>query len=323
MGGNHRRLRVTGAIATGVAFACAVLAFATDTASWADKWGPGRVFSVIVASACLTVLVCLRIARPIPWRKPLSGVLVAVLVLSCVTFFIFKPPPKTTAALPASPPVTTVVVPPDPKKTGCGSDAKETASVPDVEICVVYWRTGAVYIAVTGKIDPTQMQYKIRPRIYNSTDHPVNISISSPTPLRLIVDSPQLPEHWKPPQKTIESGDSVYPVLHDGKRYWAVPPNAVGDVFIAGEYWSGFSTYWDGHQLESTGTYYKRLRFDTSGAAVQEGDLVFQLPTNPDGSDPDVLGLAYVTGGGDTRMDIEHLFLKDDHWPKPSQPNSF
>ncbi|ART68828.1 hypothetical protein BTO20_09710 [Mycobacterium dioxanotrophicus] len=306
-------------------FAVGLVGFATDAASWVDKFGLGRVVAVIVAGACIVTLTGLRNGKPIPWRTPLSAALVVVLVLSGVAFFIFEsPPPQTTATpQPPAPPVTTVVVPPDPKKTGCGSDAKETASVPDVEICVVYWCTGAVYSAVTGTTDPTQMQYKIRPRIYNSTDHPVNISINSPTPLRLIVDSPRLSQNWKPPQKTVEVGDSVYPVIRDGKRYWAVPPNAVGDVVQVGGYWSGFSTFWDGDQLEGTGTYFKPLRFDSTGTVIQEGDLVFQLPTNPDGSDPHVLGLAYVTGGGAVPMNIEHLFLKDEHWPNPSQPNSF
>lgn len=325
MGGNHRRLRITSAITGGLVFAAGVFAFVTDAASWADKWGLGRVVAIVVAGVCLVALVGFWTARPVRGRKPLSGALVVMLVLSGVTFFIAKPPPPktTTAEPPTMTPVTTVVVPPDPKKTGCGSDAKETASAPDVEICVVYWCTGAVYSVVTGNTDPTQMQYKIRPRISNSTDQPVNISISAPTPLRLIVDSPQLPQHWTPPQKTVEAGDSVVPVLRDGKLYWAVPPNTPGDVVQVGGHWSGFSTFWDGDQLEAKGIYSKKLRFDDTGAAIQEGDLVFQLPTNPDGSDPAVLGLAYVTGGGNAPWNIEHLFLKDEHWPNPVQPSSF
>ncbi|UBV17765.1 hypothetical protein [Mycolicibacterium fortuitum] len=326
MGGRHRRLQVWIAITAGIGYFVALLGFVTDAASWVDKLGLGRVIAVLVGGACLLTYIGLRISKPIRHRTALSIVTAVAVVASCVAFIYIKSPPKASTAVAdpvTPPPVTTVVVPPDPRKTGCGSDAKETASVPDVEICVVYWCTGAVYSVETGGKDPTQLQYKIRPRIYNSTDQPVNISINSPSPLRLIVDSPQLDQRWAPPQNTIEAGDSVYPVLHDGKRYWAVPPNAVGGVVEVGGYWSGFATFWDRDELEANGVYPNKLRFDSEGNVIQEGDLVFQLPTNPDGSDPDVLGLAYVTGGGNAPMNIEHIFLKDEHWPESSQPNSF
>lgn len=322
MGGRHRRLDFGRAFTSFGVFVIGAYSLATNVASWADKWGVGRAVTFVVGGACITVLVALWVAKPIRWRRRISVVLVVAVLASCVTFFIFKPPPQATATGSTAPPVTTVVVPPDPMEQGCGSDAKETASVPDVEICVVYWCTGAVYSAVTKAIDPTQMQYKIRPRIYNSTDHPVNISLNSPSPLRLIVDSSQLPASWNPPPGTVAMGDSVYPVIRDGKQYWAVPPNAVGDVFMAGTYWSGFSTFWDGDQLGPHETYLKKLRFDASGVVIQEGDLVFQLPTNPDGSNPTVLGLAYATGGGSVPMTVEHLFPRKN-WPDSSQPMSF
>lgn len=294
----------------------------TNVASWADRWGLGRAVSVVAAGTCVTILLALWVARPIRWRKRISAALALGLVASCVSFGVAKPPPQVTAEGPKDPPVTTVVVPPDPTKTGCGNDARETASLPDVDICVVYWCTGAVYTAVTGGLDPTQMQYKIRPQISNSTDHPVNISLRPPTPLRLIVDSSQLPTHWNPPQKTVAAGDSVYPVIWNGKHYWAVPPNVQGDVSMVGGFWSGFSTFWDGDQLDGHNLFSKNLRFDSSGTPVQEGDLVFQLPNNPDGTDPAVIGLAYVTGGGGAPMNIEHLFPKSN-WPASNQPMSF
>ncbi|MGB3325878.1 MAG: hypothetical protein WBB05_25145 [Mycolicibacterium fortuitum] len=112
-------------------------------------------------------------------------------------------------------------------------------------------------------------------------------------------------------------------MLHNGNCYWAVPPNALGGVVEVGGYWSGFATFWDRDELEAYGVYPKRLRFDSKGNVIQEGDLVFQLPANPDGTDPHVLGLAYVTGGGNAPMKIEHIFLKDQHWTESSQPNSF
>lgn len=322
MGGRHRRLDFARAFVSFGVFALGALTLATNVESWADRWGTGRAVSFVAVGAFLTILLALWIARPIAWRKRISAVLVIGLVGSCVAFGFFKPPPHNTAADHEDPPVTTVEVPPDPTKTGCGNEARETATLPNVEICVVYWCTGAVYKAVTGAVDLTQMQYKVRPFIFNSTDHAVNISMRPPTPVRLIVESSQLPAHWSPPQKTVAAGDAVYPVIWNGKRYWAVPPNVQGDVFMAGAFWSGFSTFWDGDQLDGGQPYFKRLRVDSSGTPVQEGDLVFQLPSNPDGSGPAVIGLAYVTGGGSAPMNIEHLFPKSD-WPPSVQPMSF
>lgn len=327
MGGKHRKLRFARALTSIGVFVVGAFALAINAASLGDRWGMARAAVFVAGGACAVTVVALLISKPFRWRKLIGSLLCVGLVAGVVTFSFLEPPAKVTATPPppTSPPVTTVVVPPNPSEVGCGNAARETVTVPDVEICVVYWCTGAVYRAFAGSVetDTTQFQYKIRPRIFNSGEDAVNISITSPSPLRLIVGSPELAARWSPPELTATAGDTVFSVDWNGTRYWAVPPNVQGDVVELPGTWSGFSTFWDGAMLDGGATFYKRLRFDSAGSAIQEGDLVFQLPYNPDGSEPTVIGLAYVTTSmSGTEMTIEHLFPRSA-WPASSQPGSF
>lgn len=334
VGHSHRRRirdlssweRFCAAVASGIG------AFYLITAllEWGDKMGVAWVSLQIVAALAAAGLFAVVWGAAFRFRKTIAGVLVVTLVAAAVgTFIVPGPTPATPQAAPSRS-TTGEQHPPGPSTTttpaapeGCGAPAVVTDGPPEVEICVVYWCNGEVRSRITGEIDPTQIQYKIRPKIDNDDpDRPLNIALTAPSPLRLIVDSPLLPQHWDPPPITAAGGDTVLPFFEDGHQYWAVPPNANHEAYQVGDWYTGFATTWDDTEIAPSGVYFKKLRLSDDGVTnKQESDLVFQVPKNADGSDPHIIGLAYVS------VTAEHTAVRRamDSWPWPKsvQPSTF
>jgi hypothetical protein len=306
----------------------AVFYFVAAIVQWSDRFGFWRTGLELVAGVLAAAFVAVLLGANDRWRRWLIPVVVIFLMVDVVG--VFRVPgsatsqgtASTSTTSSASSPPPSPSSTPDPTVDNCGKSASASVEVPRVQICVVYWCTGEVRLAMTGEVDPTQLQYKIRPRINNNSDQPINIALTPPTPLRLIVDSPALPVGWHPPPATAAAGDSVLRVSWNGKTFWAVPPNVNQDVSLVGGYWTGFTTLWDGDQIDSNGTYFKHLRLQEDGTNKQEGDLVFQLPKNPDGSDPTVIGLAYVDVTPGVPLSGENMHSRDK-WPVSSQPTTF
>jgi hypothetical protein len=187
--------------------------------------------------------------------------------------------------------------------------------LPDVEICVVYW-CKSPFLGADGIPVPGQSQVKIRPRIINNTSDSIDISLDAPTTLRLLTRSRAIDERWAPPPLTAAAGDAPFVVEWEGQNYWAIPPNLPRDATpVAGGMWSGYATIWDGQTIEPGNSYYKPLRFRGDGP-VQEGDLVFQVPTEPDGT-IDVLGFAVVVDG------VVRGVAESSDWPEPVHATTF
>ncbi len=329
MGNTHRRrirdLSAWERFWAAVAFFAAAFYFIKAAVEWSDKMGAARVSLQFAAALAAAGLFAVALGAAFRFRKTIAGVLVVALVTAVIGAFVV--PGRAPVAPPkASTPTTASGTPPVPniptasqRPEGCGAPALATAGPADVDICVVYWCNGEVRSRITGEIDPTQIQYKIRPKIFNEDpDHPLNIALTAPSPLRLIVDSALLPQHWDPPPLTAAAGDAVLPFFQDGHQYWAVPPNANREAYQVGSWYTGFATVWDDTEIAPGQIYFKKLRLSEDGVTnKQEGDLVFQVPKNADGSAPHVIGLAYVT-------------ITDDHvasrramapWPFPDSVN--
>ena len=297
---------------------------------WGDRMGVARVSLQFVAALAAAGLFAVVWGAAFRFRRTIAGLLVVTCVAAVIGAFIVpgRAPagpqtesPTPTTSQPTLPELTTPSTSVEPD--GCGEPAAVTVGPADVEICVVYWCNGEVRSLITGEVDPTQIQYKIRPKIINTDpDHPLNIALTAPSPLRLIVDSTMLPQHWEPPPVTAANGDTVLPFLRDGHQYWAVPPNANHEAYQVGDWWSGFATIWDDTEIAPSLVYFKKLRLSEDGVTnTQEADLVFQVPKNADGSDPHIIGLAYVSITADNTA--VSRAMDPWPWPDPVQPNSF
>ncbi|MGY1618579.1 hypothetical protein ACI797_17720 [Geodermatophilus sp. SYSU D00691] len=198
----------------------------------------------------------------------------------------------------------------------CNAPDPTDPVLPDVEICVVYWCKNP-FLGADGLPVSGQSQVKIRPRIINNTSESIDISLHAPTTLRLLVRSRAIDQRWAPPPLTASAGDAPFVVEWEGQNYWAIPPNVPRDATpVAGGMWSGFATIWDGQTIEPGNSYYKPLRQNADGSPVQEGDLVFQVPTEADGS-IDVLGFALVIDG------VVRGVAKSSDWPEPVHGATF
>lgn len=193
--------------------------------------------------------------------------------------------------------------------------------LPEVDICVVYWCKADVYDPETGELLADQLQIKLRPRLINNSSEPVRIEIASPSAMRLLVQGKDLDERWRPPVKTSAAGDTPILVEWHGAQYWAVPPNVPGDAQLTPYgFWDGFVTVWDGFMLEPGGSYFKPLTYQSNGRPRREGNLVFQLPTDDDGS-VRLAGLAVVDVSGAEPRVIQ--VANADDWPPVVHPDSF
>jgi hypothetical protein len=188
--------------------------------------------------------------------------------------------------------------------------------LPRLEICVVDWCKGDVFN--DNGVVADRRQLKIKPRILNNGSQPINITITRPSALRLLVPLTKGPYPWKPPPRTSRAGDRVVAVSWNGHRYWAVPPNVPGDARMTPSgFYTGFATAWDGTSLPAESVYYRAVTY-RNGRAVRRGDLVFELPTNSKGLiEFSALALIAPATG---QVRAAHAA---DRWPRASDPDSF
>jgi hypothetical protein len=140
---------------------------------------------------------------------------------------------------------------------------------PDVEICVVYWCMAPIKTA-SGDGSITTSQVKVRPKIENNSTQPLDLSISTPSAMRLLV-SFEGEYRWDPPSLTANAGDRVVRVIWEGKTFWAVPPNVPHDASViylpdGSATYDGFVTSWNANYIEPGGAMSKPLRLGVDGA---------------------------------------------------------
>ncbi|OBA46007.1 hypothetical protein A5789_05850 [Nocardia sp. 852002-51101_SCH5132738] len=194
-----------------------------------------------------------------------------------------------------------------------------------VEICVEYWCTGDFHAANGVDTIPGRGQIKLRPLLFNKSPFAVDISISPNAAIRLLVVTPKDPSvWWQPPPVTSQAGDRPVPIKWNGQDTWAVPPNAPHDavrIDLPGNMYTydGFATFWDFTMLAPGETAFKPLRFDDQHHAIQEGDLVFNVPLD-DQRASTARALVLVD-----RNDPTKILASSDTttWPRPSDLNSF
>ena len=201
----------------------------------------------------------------------------------------------------------------------CGPEAQVSHPLPDVQLNVVYWCKGEVFLP-NGTWDKAHIQVKLRPRIINNSAHSITIGIGKPATIRLLVKSAQLPSGWDPPPNTASGGDKPVLVTWDGEQLWAVPPNVNGDATAAANgYYTGFATKWQATSLVSGGSYFNPLTYDANRQPDRNGDLVFQLPLDSRGR-VEIVGLAVVTPSPSPTV---LAVAQQIDWPASSEPSSF
>jgi hypothetical protein len=228
-------------------------------------------------------------------------------------------PPQTTNLVPNGVPVDPLGPCPKPDPTD--------PRLPSAEVRVVYWCKGSV-LAADGTLDKSQVQIKLRPRILNNTSEVIDTSISNPSAIRLLVTGKQVDVRWRAPQKTARAGDRPSIVECNGGTFWAIPPNVPGDAkVVAGpdgiRSYDGFATIWGGVDSVGAGqSLYFPLRRNLTGSVIQEGDLVFQLPVEDDGSIR-IYGLALVERrAGGSVLGLAR-FGEPAEWGERVDPTSF
>ncbi|MCA1606248.1 MAG: hypothetical protein LC775_12430, partial [Acidobacteria bacterium] len=158
----------------------------------------------------------------------------AVLMVIAMARAVANTPDNSTANHAVAPPVSpgsTTATPrtpsgvPVPSNTGCPLPDPTDPQLPSVEIKVVYWCKGDVLID-DDQLDNENYQIKVRPRLVNNTASSMNISVSSPSTIRLLVTGKQMDERWSPPPLTKKLGDQPILVTCNGGTFWAIPPNA-------------------------------------------------------------------------------------------------
>jgi len=228
-------------------------------------------------------------------------------------------PPASPGSTTAAPPAPSGV--PVPSAAGCPLPDPTDPSLPSIEVKVVYWCKGDVFTS-DDQIDSDNYQIKVRPRLINNTKSTMNISINSPSAIRLLVTGKQIDQRWSPPSLTKDLGDRPILVRCNGGTFWAIPPNAPRDVSTTstGQY-AGFATSWDGVELGPGQSYFKPLRHRSDGSAVQEGNLVFQIPLDENDA-ARIYGLAVLDPENNSVLGIA-LFDNDDQWGAKLHPVSF
>lgn len=228
--------------------------------------------------------------------------------------------PATSTAGPASPSASKSTPPrivgaPVPAPDDCGPEASVSVPLPAVQICVYYWCRGDVF-NTDGTTDEAHAQIKVRPRIINNRASTLNVDISTPSAIRLLISEPRMPGSWGPPPLTARAGDRPIAVSYRGQQFWALPPNVPHDATAAANgMYTGFATSWTATDIAPGGSAYFPLRHRADGSPIQEGDLVFQLP-----QDALIVGLAVVSHS--SHPTVLGIQLQKD-WPKSSEPGSF
>ena len=209
---------------------------------------------------------------------------------------------------------------PVPATTGCPLPDPTDPVIPPVDVRVLYWCHGDVYLP-DGSVDSANYQIKVRPRLVNNTTTPMSISIDNPSSIRLLVEGPQIDQRWSPPTRTRALGDKPILVECNGKTFWGVPPNVPRDAVLtkSGGY-SGFVTSWDYDALTPGQVAFKPLRTDADGNPVQEGNLVFQVPLE-DHTAARIYGLAVIDPAHDDKVLGVAVYDKD--WGTRLHPTQF
>jgi hypothetical protein len=182
----------------------------------------------------------------------------------------------------------------------CPNPNPSDFKLPDVEVCVTMWCQSRTYER-DGTPQMDQTQIKLKASVFNKTTGPLDISITGTSAMRLLVAQRNLPESWRPPEKTVAAGDTPVLVEWSGsgskQNYWALPPNVFADSYAtpAGAA-TGFYTQWDPPILESGEGYY-RPRAEPFDPFNADGNLVFQLPVGSV-----VTGLAVVDKTDPTKI---------------------
>jgi hypothetical protein len=131
-----------------------------------------------------------------------------------------------------------------------------------------------------------QAQYKLQVKIHNSSSRTLDISRPH---IRLIVKHFKR-RQWTPPRIGAPTRERPFRTRYNGRRVWAIPPNAerAYDVKSRNE-WT-FATHWNAYSLRPGRTF--RPRRHKRGAAV------FYLPYGGNRARTlrGVMGLAYVDG---------------------------
>ncbi|NIL84136.1 hypothetical protein RhoFasGS6_01500 [Rhodococcus fascians] len=202
----------------------------------------------------------------------------------------------------------------------CPARGTTQRQAPDVEICIVYWCMAPIVLP-GGTASESTSQVKLRPKIENNSNMPLDLSVASPSSMRLLVSS-GADYRWDPPPLTAAAGDRVVRVQWEGATYWAVPPNVAHDAspiyFPDGSgTWDGFVSSWEAGLLEPGDSMNKPLRLGVGGQPIQEGNLVFQVPS---GEDALVAGLAVVTRDSVPVVLAASMFPA---WPPQSNLNDF
>ncbi|MBF6259871.1 hypothetical protein IU468_26695 [Nocardia farcinica] len=262
-----------------------------------------------------------------------TAVVSVVIILSGVALFTTQEDSSgraviaglTTTASPSPTPDPLFPLSPD---TPCHSPTATTVQLPAVEICVAYWCVGKFHTPDGGSIEG-RGQVKLRPRIINNSADPIDISTTNSSKLRLLVAT-TLPYEswWQPPPATAEQGDKPIIISYEGQKYWAVPPNVNRDAVPltlpdGSTTWDGFASSWPDTSdnpsttLEPGQTVFRPLRHRPDGWAIQEGNLVFNVPI---AHNVGLKGLALIDPNDSTRI---IAFSDKKNWPEPADLNSF
>jgi hypothetical protein len=193
--------------------------------------------------------------------------------------------------------------------------------LPEAEVLVVFWCKGPV-LDEDGNLVVDHVQLKIRPRIVNNSGQPLGIGILAPSPLRLLMTAKDVAGRWAPPRLTKAAGDRPVLVAWGGQTFWGVPPNQAHDAYATPtSYYTGYATVWDGTVLGPGQSYFKPRRPRPGGGGVREGDLVFQIPVDDDGSVL-VAGLALVAFQADGSPRLVGIAPRKA-WPNEVNANEF
>jgi hypothetical protein len=211
-----------------------------------------------------------------------------------------------TSAFSPAPTSTTNILTEDDK---CSLPNPSDKKIPDYLLCVMLWCQGGT-VFPNGQPDPSRIQIKVHPRIGNQTnDQMLDIALQKPAALRMLVRSSDLPYSWNPPPMTKSMGDDPYLVTApDGQDYWAVAPNLPHDVDLPDPAHRengmliGFATFWEGTVIPPNLNYPPLTYNDDAGNPVQQGDLVFQLPSHTATNNADALGLALIDRANPTKV---------------------
>jgi hypothetical protein len=169
--------------------------------------------------------------------------------------------------------------------------------IPDYQLCVINWCQGIV-VFPNGSVDESRIQIKLRPRIFNNTAKPLDVTIWKPSALRLLVASSDLPDSWRPPPTTAAQGDAPSLVEVDGQKYYAIAPDLPKDVDLPTDRTKpaevGFASFWSEAFIPPNSFWPPSTHRDANGNLDQDGDLVFQLPAKTVSNNATVGGLALL-----------------------------